>query len=123
MSLSRMDIAKVCHETNRAFCEAMGDWSQLSWPHAPDWQRQSALAGVEFHLENPEAGPEASHERWVAEKLASGWVHGAEKDPHAKVHPCLVPFADLPPEQQAKDVLFRAVVHALGGLVHDADTP
>lgn len=123
MSLTTKDIAKVCHETNRAFCEATGDWSQTPWPQAPDWQRESAVSGVEFHLANPDAGPEAGHERWMAEKVESGWVHGAEKDPDAKTHPCIVPFAQLPLEQQAKDVLFRAVVHTLSGLVQGADTP
>ena len=40
-------------------------------------------------------------------------MYGEEKDPERKVHPCMVPFNELPREQQAKDFIFRAVVHAL----------
>ena len=107
------DIARVAHEINRAYCLALGDLSQPAWADAPEWQKVSARIGVEFHLANPDAGPEASHESWLAEKQRDGWVYGPTKDADRKTHPCVVPFADLPREQQAKDFLFRAVVHAL----------
>jgi len=42
-------IAEVCHEVNRAYREALGDTSQVSWLEAPQWQRDSAIAGVKFH--------------------------------------------------------------------------
>jgi len=35
------------------------------------------------------------------------------KDTEKKEHPCIVPFDQLPREQQAKDYLFRGVVHAV----------
>jgi len=105
-------VARVCHEANRALCAAFGDLSQPSWEQAPEWQRTSAIKGVQFHLDNPNAGPEASHSAWMADKLAAGWTWGSTKDPDAKKHPCLVPFHELPPEQQAKDHIFRAIVHA-----------
>ena len=106
-------IARVCHEVNRAYCQALGDYSQSEWEDAPDWQKESAINGVQFHINNPDAGPEASHENWMAEKLAASWVYGEEKDEAKRTHPCLVPFSELPTEQQAKDFIFRAVVHAL----------
>lgn len=111
--MNRNDIAQVCHEVNRAYCQALGDNSQPTWADAPDWQRDSALLGVALHANNPAAGPQASHESWMAQKVADGWVFGEVKDPEAKTHPCMVPFDQLPREQQAKDFLFRAVVHAL----------
>lgn len=107
------EIARVCHEANRAYCVGLGDHSQPIWAEAPAWQVDSANSGVRFHLENPDAGDEASHENWREEKLAQGWTYGVDKDPTKKTHPCLVPFDELPPEQQAKDRLFRAIVHAL----------
>lgn len=111
------DIARTCHEANRAYCMALGDNSQPSWDKAPKWQKDSAINGVEFHLANPGADDSASHENWYKEKLADGWVYGPKKDPEKKEHPCMVPFKELPPEQQAKDRLFRAVVHALKDLL------
>lgn len=111
------DIARVAHEVNRAYCEAIGDNSQPVWESAPDWQKQSTVVGVYFHLTNPNATPEASHEIWLAQKEAEGWKYGPVKNPEAKEHPCFVPYAELPENQKAKDYLFRGVVHALRHLV------
>lgn len=115
-SLSRCHealAARVAHEVNRAYCQALGDNSQPSWEDAPEWQKESAAMGVAFHLANPDAGPEASHNSWSAQKLNDGWRWGEVKDPEAKTHPCLVAFEALPVAQQAKDYIFRAVVHAI----------
>lgn len=106
------DVARIAHDVNRAYCAAIGDDSQPTWQDAPEWQRNSAIAGVRFHIDNPGAGPSASHDNWSKDKLADGWEYGEVKDPDAKTHPCLVPFENLPIEQQIKDHLFRAVVHA-----------
>ena len=107
-----IEIAEVCHEVNRAYCHALGDDSQSPWDVAPSWQRESAVKGVSLHLAG-DVGPEASHVAWMAEKVSTGWKRGPVKDPDKKEHPCIVPFALLPVEQQAKDYIFRAVVHAL----------
>lgn len=106
-----VQIAMVCHEANRAYCRSIQDNSQVPWADAPDWQRASAIKGVKLHLSG-DHGPEASHESWMKEKQETGWVFGEVKDPEAKTHPCMVPFAELPKEQQMKDILFRAIVHA-----------
>lgn len=118
--MDRVYIAIVAHEANRSFCRALHDFSQESWEQAPEWQRISAIHGVEFHLANPDAGPEASHEAWRAEKVADGWVYGPVKNAEEKTHPCLVDFDELPLEQQLKDVLFRNIVHALAPMVTGA---
>lgn len=111
--MTNEEIARVAHEINRAYCLALGDTSQTAWEDAPQWQRDSAMVGVKLHIDNPTAGAQASHESWMAQKLAEGWVYGQQKLPNLKQHPCIVPFGDLPVEQQAKDYIFRAVVHAL----------
>ena len=49
----------------------------------------------------------------MAQKIEDGWTYGPEKNPDLKQHPCLVPFHELPREQQAKDYIFRAVVRVL----------
>lgn len=108
-------IARVCHEASRAWCAAHGDDSQPSWEHAPVWQKIACADGVRFHLSNPHAGPETNHENWFRHKMDAGWIHGPVKDPDADppTHPCLVPFRELAPEQQAKDAIFHAIVHAI----------
>jgi hypothetical protein len=107
-------IARVCHEANRAICEAYGDTSQVPWGDAPDWQKDSALKGVEFSLQNPNATPEDQHEAWKADKVAAGWKLGDVKDPEAKTHPALRPYVELGVEQRVKDHVFRAIVEAMG---------
>lgn len=110
-----LHVAQVCHEANRAICQAFGDDSQQPFEFAPQWQRESAVKGVAFHMMMPEAPPSLSHESWMAAKLADGWVYGEEKDEEKKTHPCLVPFDQLPKHQQAKDYVFTAIVKTLMG--------
>lgn len=108
--------ARAAHEVNRAYCLALGDESQPPWESAPDWQKSSALDGVQGVLAGN--GPEESHVSWLREKELTGWKYGPVKDPEKKEHPCFVPYGDLPPEQKKKDLLFvttvRLVAVALG---------
>ena len=106
-------IASVCHNVNKAYCEAIGDLSQPSWDDAPDWQRKSAIDGVKYHLNNPTSKHEDSHNNWMREKIRDGWIWGEFKDPERKKHPCLVPYGELPLEQRIKDYLFIGVVRSL----------
>lgn len=112
-SLRVYEIAKVCHEANRAYCAAIGDHSQASWDLAHDWQKSSAVTGVMYHISNPNSTPADSHESWLAEKKANGWQWGPVKDPEKKEHPCYLPYDRLPQEQKAKDYIFLAIVRAM----------
>lgn len=103
-------IARVCHEANSAYCQALGDNSQPACEDTPQSQRDSAMLGVKLHTESPDAGPQESHESCMAQKVADGLTYGTEKQPDLKQGHCTVPFSALPREQQA---LFRYVVHAM----------
>jgi hypothetical protein len=107
------NIAKAAHELNKAYCESIGDNSQPSWEDAPEWQKSSAINGVTFHLNNPDATPSASHESWLKQKTEEGWKYGEVKNPETKEHPCFVPYEQLPNEQKAKDYIFRQTIHSL----------
>lgn len=106
-------IAKVCHQANKAWCEANGDYSQKDWEEAEEWQRESAIHGVRFKINNPTAGDDAQHNNWMKEKIKDGWVYGEVKDAEKRTHPCIVPFDKLPEFQQKKDALFSAIVTVL----------
>lgn len=105
--------ARLCHEANRAICECAGDLSQKPWDEAEQWQRDSAMAGVMFRLNNPNATGEAQHGQWCADKLSAGWMYGPVKDAENKTHPCLVGYDSLPFEQRVKDHVFSAIVNTL----------
>lgn len=111
------DVAKVAHEVNAAYCQAIGDTSQPTWEDAPEWQKSSAINGVKFHLDNPDASPENSHESWLKQKEEEGWKYGPVKNPETKEHPCFVPYDQLPVDNKAKDFLFRQIVHSLKSFI------
>ena len=110
--MTHQEIAKITHEANRAICACAGDHSQKPWDQAEQWQRDSAIAGVKYRIENPEATPEDQHNAWSADKRRDGWTYGDVKDAEKKTHPCLVPYDQLPFDQRVKDHVFAAIVTA-----------
>lgn len=112
-SQQEIAIAICCHQANKTWCEINGDYTQKHWNSAEQWQRISALNGVRFRLNNPDAKHDAQHNAWMADKINDGWVYGDVKDAEKKTHPCIVPFDQLPEFQQKKDALFCAIVDAL----------
>jgi hypothetical protein len=112
-SLHLINIAEICHQANKAWCEINDDYSQKDWIDATIGQQQSAITGVLFRMDNPNAGKDAQHNAWMQDKINDGWVYGEIKDAVAKTHPCIVPFEQLPEFQQKKDALFCAIVDSL----------
>ena len=110
-----ISIAIVAHQANKAWCESEGDYSQKNWDEADEWQRESAINGVKYRIENPGSGHDAMHNNWMKEKIENGWKYGPEKDVERKEHHCIVAFEDLPVFQQKKDALFSSIVDALLG--------
>lgn len=108
-----VEIAKQAHETNRGYCEKLGDGSQLSWDDAPEAIRQSAIDGVKNIIANPGVTPKQSHDNWLKFKQTDGWTYGPEKDEAKKEHPCMVPYEELPEHEKVKDQLFTDTVQAL----------
>lgn len=114
--MSVINAARAAHEANRVLCLALGDTSQPKWEDAPEWQRESALKGVQMIVDDPTTTPEQSHEGWLDEKRRTGWKYGPVKNPDLKEHPCFVPYSELPESQRLKDDMFGAVVRASLGL-------
>ena len=114
MTISINDIARVCHEANRAYIYSIPNgFKSDDWDEGTEEQRASVISGVEAVIDNPILTPEQSHEKWVTYKKAEGWVFGERKDEATKTHPNLLPWDELPSEEKVKDVLFQAVVRAL----------
>lgn len=107
------NIAEIAHETNRGFCLAFGDTSQMPWDKAPDNIKQSAIDGVVYLRDNPNAKPSDSHDNWLKFKREDGWRYGPVKDLEKREHPCFVPYNELPTEQKAKDYVYSYLVKSL----------
>lgn len=112
MALYSEDIARICHEANRALQQINGDpHPSPPWDDAPDWQKQSAINGVLSAVDG--TSPQRMHELWCQHKYDEGWTLGAVKDEGLRTHPCLVPYDELPAAERIKDHLFIAIVTAM----------
>ncbi|MDX6583548.1 MAG: hypothetical protein QOI10_2732 [Solirubrobacterales bacterium] len=68
----------------------------------PDVERSTRI--FEQHVgDRLEELAEAEHERWMAERIRSGWSYAAERDNAAKLHDCLVPYEQLSEADKEKD--------------------
>lgn len=43
------------------------------------------------------------HEVWAAGRIADGWAWGEVRDDECKLHPCLVPYDELPESEREYD--------------------
>lgn len=50
---------------------------------------------VAFSDEQVEVMARMEHDRWVKEKLATGWTHGPRRDDRLRIHPLLIPYDEL----------------------------
>lgn len=98
-------LARIVHETNKGFCESIGDMSQKPWSEAPGYNHQSAMSTVRAICDCPTITPEDCHDIWVETKKSDGWVYGKTKDWDKKTHPSLIPYKELNAIEKYKDWL------------------
>jgi hypothetical protein len=46
---------------------------------------------------------EAEHDGWMAQRAKNGWSYGTPRDDDRKLHPSMVPYAQLPEAEKEKD--------------------
>lgn len=106
-------IARVMHETVRAWQAANGQQPAPPWGRAPQWMKDASITSILWRIENPDAPTSAQHDQWADEKRADGWKQGKVKSAVKKTHPLLVPYAQLSEVERRKDALVNAVVDSL----------
>ena len=106
-------IAKVCHEANKAYGEAIGGLSQKHWEDVGDLVQEHTMKSVEFVKDNPDVDPSSTHNNWLETKKTDGWTYGERDDEYKKEHPCCVPYDELPEEVQVGYELVFAIARAL----------
>lgn len=115
------EIAVVVHEANCGVQYITGDpcpaehWSALNAE-----TKVSVIRGVSRARQG--LTPREMHDEWFRDKLALGWSYGPEKNGVNKTHPCMVPYAELPPSQRIKDELFLAIVAVMASAISDTPT-
>lgn len=106
-------ITAAAYEVNRQYClmVSTGDHSHVAWPELDAQLRTVALMATAGIAEG--YTPEKSHAAWMMMKKSQGWRYGQTKNQETLEHPCLVPFSELPLDQQAKDLLWHGTVTAM----------
>jgi hypothetical protein len=109
--------ARTAHEAIRFYDFGCGiDPMKPSWASLPTEHQKRLIEGVQAIVDDPSLTPERQHERWVACMARDGWTFGHVKDDEQKTHPCMCPYDELPIMQQAKDVIFQAIVRGMLGV-------
>lgn len=54
-------------------------------------------------IELTEAMARNVHEVWSVGRIAEGWQYGTERNDALKLHPCLIPYEELPESEKVFD--------------------
>lgn len=65
--------------------------------------------------------PEELHGSWMQSYFAMGWVYGEKYDREKRIHPDLVPYADLGQLERDKDAVFVALCEIARQWIYDMD--
>ena len=64
--------------------------------------------------------PEELHGSWMQAYFVMGWKYGEKYDREARIHPDLVPYADLGQLERDKDAVFVALCEIARQWIYDA---
>ena len=67
--------------------------------------------------------PEELHGSWMQAYLTMGWVYGEVYDREKRIHPDLVPYAQLGQLERDKDAVFIALCEIARQFVYDGVNP
>jgi ryanodine receptor 2 len=71
-------------------------------------------------LELSELIAKNTHDVWAASRIADGWSFGEKRDDEAKLHPCLIPYEELPESEKEYDrVVSREVLRLITKLGYE----
>ena len=91
------------------------------WNEREEAFREQFLAVIERQC-GPQrsSSPEELHGSWMQAYLSMGWQYGETYDREAKIHPDLVPYAELGQLEQDKDSVFIALCEITRQWIYDA---
>jgi hypothetical protein len=110
--LPAAEVARVIHETHRAYQAVLRDpCPSQPWDTLDCWQRETVTDLVTMIRQG--WTPEMTQDIWVRRMEGAGWTLGAVKDPARKVHPKLLRWEDLPDAERKKVLLAFRIVYVL----------
>jgi len=82
----------------------------VSWSEREDDFREQFLKVINRQCGDQRSNsPEELHGSWMQSYFAMGWVYGEKYDREKRIHPDLVPYAQLGQLEQDKDAVFVAL--------------
>ncbi len=103
--------AKFVYEAARLQAQA------VDAPIVPaEWEKREEPFRKQFYEvierqcgEQRSKSPEELHGSWMQSYFSMGWKYGEKYSREDKIHPDLVPYADLEPRERDKDAVFVAL--------------
>lgn len=93
-----------------------------SWAEREDAFRLQFLEVIERQCgPNRSASPEELHGSWMQAYVNMGWRYGETYDREAKIHPDLVPYAQLGQLERDKDAVFVALCEIARQWIYDLE--
>lgn len=95
------DLARICHEAHLALRIGLNDSADdMHFDALPQERKDLVIDEVRRFREGQSL--ETVHAAWVNWMLERGWRWGIYRNREEKIHPNLVPYDQLPVEEQAK---------------------
>jgi voltage-gated potassium channel Kch len=105
------ELDESLKESNRLFADSVGlKLEAAGCAVVPAPLADPSAPGFAFTEAEVEELAREEHDRWCRDLVRAGWSWGPEKDPKRRMHPKLIPWADLTEEDRDKD---REPVRAL----------
>lgn len=81
-------------------CSSRGPFQVTYQPNPVD----TSAVPLPAHLhEALETLAQNTHDVWAQQRIEDGWHYGPERDDRRKLHPCLVPYDQLPDSEKEYD--------------------
>ena len=78
---------------------------RLTWPmsYLPRPLDAASVVLPSHLVQLTERLAENAHDLWAVQRMKEGWTYGPQRDDRRKLHPCLVPYAELPESEKEYD--------------------
>jgi hypothetical protein len=110
MTITERRAAFVYDAARLAAAAAGAPIVPVPWAEREEDFRSQFLEVIERQCgPNRSSSPEELHGSWMQAYIGMGWVYGETYDREKKIHPDLVPYAQLGQLEQDKDAVFVAL--------------
>jgi hypothetical protein len=114
------EIAKWIYEATRIEAE----WNKRrvipeKWEVRSQEFKEQFIETIKKYFEDELPTPEEAHNSWVNAYKKMGWKYGNVRDVKKKTHPDMIPFEDLPKDEQNKDAIFLSFVFLAKKIIED----